>query len=166
MCPGSPKYLGCTRPPVLPADKGRGCLLCSVRPQLQHWVQLWVPQHKKHTKLLVSVQSRVMKVEKGLRARGRRKQLRSLGLFSPEQGRLRGLMAAEVPPREQRGSAELWYLQQRQGPRERHGAVSGDGQPGVRDRVCTRERWAWNSLTRQWGHPLAAGVEGVFGNCS
>jgi len=48
-----------------------------------------------------------------------RKQLRSLGLFSPEQGRLRGgLMAAAAPHREQRGSAELCSLWQRQGPKE------------------------------------------------
>ena len=34
--------------------------------------------------------------------------LRALGLFSPEQRRLRGgLMAAAVPHREQRGSATL-----------------------------------------------------------
>jgi len=38
-------------------------------------------------------------------------QLRSLGVFSPEQGRLRGgLMAAAAPPRERRDSAELCSL--------------------------------------------------------
>jgi len=38
-------------------------------------------------------------------------QLRSLGLFSPEQGRLRGgLMAAAAPHREWRGSTELCSL--------------------------------------------------------
>jgi len=35
----------------------------------------------------------------------------ALGVLSPEQGRLRGgLMAAEAPHREQRGSAELCSL--------------------------------------------------------
>ena len=38
-------------------------------------------------------------------------QLRSLGLFSPEQGRLRGgLMAAAAPHSEWRGSTELCSL--------------------------------------------------------
>jgi len=45
---------------------------------------------------------------------------------------LRGvLMAAAAPHRERRGSAELCSLWQRQGPRERHGAVSGEGQWGL-----------------------------------
>ena len=57
-------------------------------------------------------------------------------------------MAAAAPRRERRGSAELCSLLQRQGPRERHGAVSGEGQMGVRDRGCTRGRWAWNGLPR------------------
>jgi len=34
-------------------------------------------------------------------------QLRSPGLFSPEKKRLRGLMVAAAPHREQRGSTEL-----------------------------------------------------------
>ena len=50
-----------------------------------------------------------------------------------------GLRAAAAPHR--RGS--LW---QRQGPREQHGAVSGEGQLGVRDRSCLLQ--AWNSLPR------------------
>ena len=29
-----------------------------------------------------------------------------------------------------------------------HGAVSGEEQVGVRERVCTREWWAWNRLPR------------------
>jgi len=39
-------------------------------------------------------------------------------------------MAAAAPHRERRGSAELCSLGQRQGPRERHEAVSGEGQVG------------------------------------
>ena len=54
-------------------------------------------------------------------------------------------MAAAAPHREQR---ELCSVRQRQGPRERHGAVSGEGQLGVRDRGCTRGWWAWNGLPR------------------
>ena len=49
-----------------------------------------------------------------------------------------GLMAAAALHMERRGSAELCSLRQRQGPRERRGAVSGEGQLGVRGRVCTR----------------------------
>ena len=37
------------------------------------------------------------------------------------------------------------------GPRGQHGAVSGEGQLGVRDRVCTRGWWAWNGLPRAVG---------------
>jgi len=54
-----------------------------------------------------------------------------------------GLMAAAAPHREGRGSAELCSVWQRQGPRERLGAVSGEGQLGVADRGCTRGQWAW-----------------------
>ena len=59
-----------------------------------------------------------------------------------------GLMAAAAPRRKRRGSTELCSLFQRQGPWERHGAVSGEGQMGVRDRVSIRGRWAWNGLPR------------------
>ena len=57
-------------------------------------------------------------------------------------------MAAAAPHREQR---ELCSVRQQQGPRERHGAVSGQGQLGVRERVCTRGQWAWNGLPRAVG---------------
>jgi len=60
-------------------------------------------------------------------------------------------MAAAAPHRVWRGSAELCSLWRRQGPREWHGAVSGEGQLGVRDRVCTRGRWALNRLPRAVG---------------
>jgi len=48
-------------------------------------------------------------------------------------------MAAAAPHRERRGSAELCSLCQQQGPRERHGAVSGEERVGVRKRFCTRD---------------------------
>ena len=44
------------------------------------------------------------------------------------------------------------------GPEERHGAVSGEGQLGVRDRVCSRGRWAWNRMPRAVGTAPSAGV--------
>jgi len=51
-------------------------------------------------------------------------------------------------------------------PRERHGAVPGVGQLEVRDRGCTRRRWAWNGLPRAVGTAPRAGVQGEFGHCS
>jgi len=87
-----------------------------------------------------------------------------LGLFSPEQGRLGGgLMSAVAPHRDQRGSAELCSPRQRQGPRERHGAVSGEGQLWARDRLCTRVRGAWRRLPRAVGIAASAGVQGASG---
>jgi len=38
--------------------------------------------------------------------------------------------------------------------------VSGEGQLGLRDRVCTRGRWAWNSLPKAVG--TAPVLEGVL----
>ena len=60
-------------------------------------------------------------------------------------------MVAAAPHREQRGSVELCSVCQQQGPRERHGAVSGEGQLGVRDRGCTRGQWVWNGMHRAVG---------------
>ena len=74
------------------------------------------------------------------------------GCAQPRAEELRkGLMAAAAPHREQSGSAELCSLWHRYGPREWHGAVSGEGQLGVRDRVCTSGRWAWNGLPKAMG---------------
>ena len=50
--------------------------------------------------------------------------------------------------------------------RERHGAVLGEGQLRVRERVCTRGRWVWNSLPRAVGTALSAGAQGAFGQHS
>jgi len=66
---------------------------------------------KKYIKLLESIQKRVMKVAKVLEGKIHKKQLRSLDVLSPEQGRLRGVLnAAAAPHRERRGSAELCSL--------------------------------------------------------
>jgi len=46
----------------------------------------------------------------------------------------------------------LW--RQQQGPREWHGAVSGEGEVGVRGRFCIRGWWAWNRLPRAAGTAL------------
>jgi len=75
-----------------------------------------------------------------------------------------GLMAAAAPHRERRGSAELCSLLQRQGPREQCGAVSGEGNLGVRERFCTRGWQAWNRLPRDT--IPCAGVRGAFGQQS
>ena len=67
-------------------------------------------------KQLESIQIRVMKMEKDLEDKMYEMWLRSLGLFSAEQSRMReGLMAAAAPHREQRGSADLCNITQVKG---------------------------------------------------
>jgi len=44
--------------------------------------------------------------------------------------------------------------------------LSGEGQLGVRERGCTRGRWAWNGLPRAVGTAPSAGVQGWSGECS
>ena len=75
-------------------------------------------------------------------------------------------MAAAAPHRKWRGSIELCFVRQRQGPRERHGAVSGEGPLGVRERYCTRGWWARNSLPRAVGTAPSAGVQRASGHSS
>jgi len=74
-----------------------------------------------------------MKMVEGLEGKVCEEQLSSLGLFSPEQSSPRGgLMAAcSSLTRGVEGqalSSALWG--QRQDPRERHGAGTGEGQAG------------------------------------
>jgi len=69
-----------------------------------------------------------------------------------------GLMAAAALCERSRGAALSSALCDQQGSRERHGAVSGEGQRGVRDRGCTRGQWAWNGLPRAVVTAPCAGV--------
>ena len=48
-------------------------------------VKVWVPQDKNNIKPLESIQRRAMKMVKGIESKTYEKQLRLLGLLSPEQ---------------------------------------------------------------------------------
>ena len=74
-----------------------------------------------------------MKIVEGLEEKTYEEQLRSLGLFSPKRRRLRGGLKAACSSHTrgaegQALSSALWG--QRQDPRERHGAGTGEGQAG------------------------------------
>lgn len=68
------------------------------------------------------------------------------------RGTERTLMAAAASQKERRGRAEFCSLWQRWGTREWHGAVSGEGQLGVKGRFFTRGWWAGPQVPelREW----------------
>jgi len=85
-------------------------------------------------------------------------------LFSLEEQR-GGLKAATTPHRGE-GAALSSALCDSDRARGNGMELSGEGQPGVRERGCTRGRWAWNGLPRAVGTAPSAGVQGASGQRS
>ena len=95
MCPGSQTAQPC--PGVHQARhsqpaEGGDCptLHCSGVPSLRALCAVWAPQYKEDIRLLECIQTSGTKMVKGLKSKTYKEWLRSLGLFSLEQRRLRG----------------------------------------------------------------------------
>ena len=92
--------LGCTRHNTV-TRQGKKWSCSGLR---SHRMQVWVLQYKKDIMLLEDIQSRATEVVRGLEGKGYGEWLSFLGLFSPEQRRLReASWQPEAPHGQRRG---------------------------------------------------------------